>query len=175
MDALDIFSPICDDVIAGLRAGQKVLLSGVIYTARDAAHKKIFESMQSGGDCDFDVSGQTIYYAGPCPAKPRFPIGPVGPTTSGRMDVFTPYFLDNGLRAMIGKGIRSIEVKDSIKKNRARYFAAVGGAAVVIMNCVKSSEFVAFEELGTEAVRKLAVEKLPLIVAIDMHGGDIYE
>ena len=175
MNAIEITSPLTDDVIAELKVGQKVLLSGTIYTARDAAHKKIVEAMQRGEDCGFNVSGQTVYYAGPCPAKPGAPIGPVGPTTSGRMDAYTPYLLDHGLKAMIGKGFRSKAVKDSVKKNRAVYFAAVGGAAVVIMRCVKSAEFVAFDELGTEAVRKLTVEKLPLIVALDIYGGDIYE
>ena len=175
MEAIKITSPLTDDVIAGLKVGQKVLLSGTIYTARDAAHKKIYEAMQKGEDCSFDVSGQSVYYAGPCPAKPGNLIGPVGPTTSGRMDKYTPYLLDNGLKAMIGKGFRDAAVKEAIKRNRAIYFAAVGGAAVVMMNCVKGAEFVAFEELGTEAVRKLTVEEMPLIVAIDIYGGDIYE
>jgi fumarate hydratase subunit beta len=175
MEAINITLPLTDDVIAGLKVGQKVLLSGTIYTARDAAHKKICEAMQKGEYCPFDVSGQIVYYAGPCPAKPGNPIGPVGPTTSGRMDKYTPYLLDNGLKAMIGKGFRNAEVKEAIMRNRTVYFAAVGGAAVVMMNCVKAAEFVAFEELGTEAVRKLTVEKMPLIVAMDIYGGDIYE
>jgi fumarate hydratase subunit beta len=131
--------------------------------------------MEQGEDCPFDVSGQIVYYAGPCPAKPGNPIGPIGPTTSGRMDKYTPYLLDNGLKAMIGKGFRNAAVKEAIKRNRAVYFAAVGGAAVVMMNSVKAAELIAFEELGTEAVRKLTVEKMPLIVAMDIYGGDIYE
>lgn len=174
MKAIEVTSPLTDDVIAELRVGQKVLLSGVIYTARDAAHKKIVLAMQNGEDCGFDVSGQTIYYAGPCPAKPGNPIGSVGPTTSTRMDAYTPYLLNSGLKAMIGKGFRSLEVKEAVKANRAVYFVATGGAAVVMMNCVKSVEFVAFEELGTEAVRKLTVEKMPIIVGLDIYGGDIY-
>ena len=175
MNEIEITSPLTDDVLAGLKVGQKVLLSGTIYTARDAAHKKIFEAINNGEKSALDVAGQTIYYAGPCPAKPGTPIGPVGPTTSGRMDAYAPTLLDNGQKAMIGKGIRSPEVKAAVKRNRAVYFAAIGGAAVVMMRCVKSAELVAFEELGTEAVRKLTVEKMPLIVAMDIHGGDIYE
>ena len=175
MDAIEITSPLTDDVIAGLRVGQKVLLSGTVYTARDAAHKRIVAAMQNGEDFGFDVAGQTIYYTGPCPARPGNPIGPVGPTTSGRMDAYTPYLLERGLKAMIGKGFRSPEVKEALVANRAVYMAAIGGAAAVMMRCVKSAEFVAFDELGTEAVRKLVVEKMPLIVAMDIHGGDIYK
>ena len=171
---IEITSPLTDDVIAGLKVGQKVQLSGTIYTARDAAHERIYNSMKNNKDCGFDVTGKTIYYAGPCPAKPGFPIGPIGPTTSGRMDAYTPYLLDNGLKVMIGKGIRSIEVKEAVKRNRAIYFAAVGGAAVVYMNCVKSAEIFVFDDLGAEAIRKLEVEKMPLIVGLDIYGGDIY-
>ena len=174
MDAIEITSPIADDMVARLRVGQKVLLSGTIYTARDAAHKKIVAAMQNGEDYGFTISGQTIYYAGPCPAKPGHVIGPVGPTTSGRMDVYTPHLLEHGLKAMIGKGSRSPEVKKALIANRAVYFAAIGGAAAVIMKCVRSVEFVAFGELGTEAVRKLTIERMPLIVALDIYGGDIY-
>jgi fumarate hydratase subunit beta len=174
MKELKITSPLTDDIIANLKAGQKVLLSGTIYTARDAAHRRIYNAAKNGEDPGFDMSGKTIYYAGPCPAKPGYPIGPIGPTTSGRMDFYTPFLLDNGLKAMIGKGIRSKEVKESIMKNRAIYFAAVGGAAVVYMNCVKTAEIYAFEDLGTEAIRKLDVEKMPLIVALDIYGGDVY-
>ena len=174
MDAIEITSPITDEMIAGLRVRQKILLSGTIYTARDAAHKKMVAAIQSDQDCGFSVSGQTIYYAGPCPAKPGYVIGPVGPTTSGRMDAYTPYLLDHGLKAMIGKGSRSPEVKKALIANRAVYFAAIGGAAAVIMKCVRSAKFVAFDELGTEAIRELAVERMPLIVALDIYGGDIY-
>ena len=174
MEAIEITLPLTDDIIKGLKVGQKVLLSGTIYTARDAAHERICNAMKKGEDCGFDVSGEIVYYAGPCPAKPGKVIGPVGPTTSGRMDPYTPYLLNNGLKAMIGKGIRSQEVKDAVLSNRAVYFAAVGGAAVVYMNCVKSAEIHTFEDLGAEAVRKLEVEKMPLIVAFDIYGGDIY-
>jgi len=174
MNTIEITTPITDEVLSQLKVGQKVLLSGTIYTARDAAHKKLVTAMQNGEDVGFDVSGQIIYYAGPCPAKPGYPIGPVGPTTSGRMDAYTPYLLDNGLKAMIGKGYRSPAVKEALIKNGAVYFAAVGGAAAVIMQCVKAAEFVAFEELGPEAIRKLTIEKMPLVVAMDVHGGDVY-
>jgi fumarate hydratase subunit beta len=174
MDAIEITSPLTDEVISGLRVGQKVLLSGTVYTARDAAHKKIVMALQGGMDYGFDVSGQTVYYAGPCPARPGDIIGSIGPTTSGRMDAYTPYLLEHGLKAMIGKGFRSHEVKRAILENRAVYFAAIGGAAAVMKRSVKSVEFVAFDELGTEAVRKLVVEKMPLIVAMDINGGDIY-
>ena len=174
MKAIEITSPLTDDVILGLKVGQKILLSGTIYTARDAAHKRICNAMKNGEDCGFNVSGETVYYAGPCPAKPGDVIGPVGPTTSARMDAYTPYLLDNGLKAIIGKGIRNREVKDALMSNRAVYLAAVGGAAVVYMNCVKSAEIHTFEDLGAEAVRKLEVEKMPLIVALDIYGGDIY-
>jgi len=174
MNTIEITTPLSDDVISQLKVGQKILLSGTIYTARDAAHKKLVAAMQNGEDCGFDPAGKIIYYAGPCPAKPGSPIGPVGPTTSGRMDAYTPYLLDNGLGAMIGKGYRSPAVKESVIKNRAVYFAAIGGAAAVIMQCVKAAEVIAFEELGPEAIRKLTIEKMPLVVALDVHGGDIY-
>jgi len=175
MKAIEITTPITDEVLSQLKIGQQVLLSGTIYTARDAAHKKLTEAMKNGEDIGFDVTGQIIYYAGPCPAKSGSPIGPVGPTTSGRMDAYTPYLLDHGLKAMIGKGYRSPAVKESIVKNGAVYFAAIGGAAVVIMKCVKAVELVAFEELGPEAIRKLTVENMPLVVAVDSFGGDVYE
>jgi len=175
MKPIEITTPITKEVLAQLKIGQQVLLSGTIYTARDAAHKKLTEAMKNGEDVGFDVTGQIIYYAGPCPAKPGSPIGPVGPTTSGRMDAYTPYLLDNGLSAMIGKGYRSPAVKESIVKNGAVYFAAIGGAAAVIMKCVKEVELVAFEELGPEAIRKLTIEKMPLVVAVDSFGGDVYE
>jgi len=175
MKAIELTTPLSTEALSQLKVGQQVLLSGTIYTARDAAHKKLVAAMQNGEDVDFDPKDKIIYYAGPCPAKPGSPIGPVGPTTSGRMDSFTPYLLDNGLKAMIGKGYRSPAVKESLVKNGAVYFAAIGGAAAVIMKCVKEVELVAFEELGPEAIRKLTVEKMPLVVALDSHGGDIYE
>ena len=174
MNAIEISSPLKDDVIAELKIGQKILLSGTIYTARDAAHKKIVEAMKNGENCAFDFWGQTIYYAGPCPAKPGWPIGPIGPTTSGRMDTYAPYLLQHGLKCMIGKGARSEAVKEAVVANRAVYFAAIGGAAVVMMRCIKSAEVIAFDDLGPEAVRKLVVEKMPLFVAMDIHGEDIY-
>jgi len=175
MKAIELTTPLSTEALSQLKVGQQVLLSGTIYTARDAAHKKLVAAMQNGEDVGFDPKDKIIYYAGPCPAKPPNPIGPVGPTTSGRMDAFTPYLLENGLSAMIGKGYRSPAVKESLVKNGAVYFAAIGGAAAVIMKCVKEVELVTFEELGPEAIRKLTVEKMPLVVALDSHGGDIYE
>ena len=175
MRTIEITTPISDEVLAGLKVGDKVLLSGTIYTARDAAHKKLVEAMKSGVDAGFDPKDKIVYYAGPCPAKGDQAIGSVGPTTSGRMDAYTPFLLDNGLRAMIGKGYRSDAVKESVIKNKSVYFAAIGGAAAVIAQCIKKAEFVAFEELGPEAIRELTVEKMPLIVAMDSNGGDIYK
>ena len=174
MKVLKINSPLTDDCVTGLRVGQKILLSGTIFTARDAAHKRIVTAMRNNEDYGFDVYGQTLYYAGPAPARPENIIGPIGPTTSGRMDEYTPCLLERGLKAMIGKGFRSAEVKEALMKNSAVYFAAIGGAAAVMMRCVKSVETVAFDELGTEAVRRLEVEKMPLFVAMDIYGGDIY-
>jgi fumarate hydratase subunit beta len=175
MEYIEISTPLKDDVVENLKVGQMVLLSGVIFTARDAAHKKMVEIFESGEPLSFDIEGQVVYYAGPCPAKPDKPIGSIGPTTSGRMDKYTPYLMNKGLKYMIGKGVRSTEVKECIIKHKGVYFAAIGGVAAVMAMCVKSAEIIAFDELGTEAIRKLVVEKLPLIVAIDCKGNDLYE
>ena len=152
-----------------------VKLSGIIYTARDAAHKKIVELIENGENLPFELTGAVIYYVGPTPEKPDQIIGSAGPTTSGRMDSYSSLLMDNGLRGMIGKGARNNEVKESIKKNKAVYFAAVGGAAALIAKSIKSSEIVAYEELGTEAVRKLEVVDFPVIVINDIYGNDLYE
>lgn len=167
--------PMTDETIATLKAGDMVLLSGEIYTGRDAAHKRLFELIQAGAGLPLDINGKVIYYAGPCPAKPGEPIGSVGPTTSGRMDAYSPLLIENGLKMMIGKGYRNQAVKEAIVKHGGLYFVAIGGAAALMAKCVKSAEVVAFEDLGTEAIRRLAVDKLPVIVAIDSKGNDFYE
>lgn len=164
-----------EEKLAGLEAGDRVLYTGCVFTARDAAHKRIVESLAEGGALPFDIDGSVIYFAGPAPAKPGAPIGPIGPTSSYRMDPYSPCLLDMGLAAMIGKGRRNAEVKDAIIRNGAVYFAAIGGAAALIAKSVKSATVVAYEDLGTEAIRKLDVVDMPLTVAIDAHGNDIYE
>lgn len=170
-----IHAPLREQEIAELRAGDAVLLSGIIYTGRDAAHKRLCALLQAGQALPFDVSNQVIYYAGPCPAKLGDAIGSCGPTTSYRMDAYSPMLCDLGLIGMIGKGPRSEEVCDAIGRNKGVYFAATGGAGALIARSVKAAEVIAFEDLGTEAIRKLEVENMPLIVAIDAHGGNLYQ
>ena len=170
-----ISAPLIWEEIESLRAGDSVLLSGRIYTGRDAAHKRLCGLLDEGKPLPFDVKNQVIYYAGPCPAKPGDPIGSCGPTTSYRMDAYTPSLCDLGLIGMIGKGPRGRAVVDSIERNGGIYFAATGGAGALIASSVKSARVIAFEDLGTEAIRELIVEDLPLIVAIDAHGGNLYE
>jgi len=169
-----IQTPLTDEVITSLRAGEMVYISGDVYTARDAAHKRLVEMIGRGDTPPFDFAGQVVYYAGPCPSKPGFVIGSVGPTTSGRMDAYTPTLIRHGLKAMIGKGLRDEEVVRAIVENRGIYFAAIGGAAALMSQCVKKVEMIAFEDLGTEAIRKLTVEELPVVVAIDAQGRDVY-
>ncbi len=159
---------------ADYNLGEVVYLSGVIYTARDAAHKKFIQLLDEGKALPFDISGSAIYYSGPCPAPPGKPIGPCGPTTSYRMDAFAPRLMDLGLKVMIGKGPRNHQVMQSMKKNFAIYLAATGGAAALLMDCVKSSEIVCFPELGAEAVRRLEVVDMPLIVAAK-DGESVYK
>lgn len=168
-------TPLNDKDVLSLKSGDSVLLTGYIYTARDAAHKRLVELLDKGEKLPFDVKGQVIYYVGPTPAKPGDPIGSAGPTTSYRMDPYAPRLLDIGLKGMIGKGLRNEEVINSIKKNCGVYFAAIGGAAALTAKCVKSAELIAYEDLGSEAVRKLYVENLPLIVVIDSKGNNFYE
>ena len=158
-----------------LSAGDQVLYSGKVYTARDAAHARLVDLMEQGEDLPFDIRDAIIYYAGPAPAKPGMVMGSVGPTTAYRMDPYAPRLLDAGQRAMIGKGERSAEVVDAIKRNDAVYFAAVGGAAALIAQSVKSVQLVCYGDLGTEAIRVLDVEDMPLTVAIDCKGKSIYE
>ena len=174
-DRVILEAPFTDEMIKSLKAGDMVYISGTVYTGRDAAHKRLHDMIERGESMPFDFEGQAIYYAGPCPAKPGKPIGSVGPTTGGRMDAYSPLLIQKGLRVMIGKGSRSEEVIDSLREHTGVYFAAIGGAAALMARCVVSSEVIAFDELGTEAIRKLQVDQLPVIVAIDSEGNDSYK
>lgn len=169
-----IKTPLSNNDIINLKTGDKVLINGVIYTARDAAHKRIIEAIDAGKELPFELQGQIIYYAGPSPAKPGAVIGSCGPTTSSRMDTYTPKLLENGLKGMIGKGKRSDAVKDAIKKYKAVYFAAVGGVAALLSKTIVESEIIAYPDLEPESVRRLVVRNFPVIVAIDVNGNDIY-
>jgi len=190
-----ITTPITDEVLTGLKAGDTVLINGTIYTARDAAHKRLVEMIQktvSGErlvvsdnrtpntehrtpNLPFEIKGAVIYYVGPSPAKPGMPIGSAGPTTSYRMDAYSPFLIEHGLKGMIGKGNRSKEVIDAMKKYNAVYFAAVGGAGALLSKCIKKAEVIAYDDLGPEAIRKLEVENFPVVVINDMFGNDLYE
>ena len=167
--------PIDKETISELHSGDYLYLTGTIYTARDAAHKRMYESIGRNEELPFDISGNFIYYLGPTPAKPGMVIGSAGPTTSSRMDKYTPELLSRGLSGMIGKGKRSKAVIDSIVENGAVYMAAVGGAGALLSKCIKNSEVIAYDDLGTEAIRKLYVENLPVIVIVDSHGNNLYE
>jgi fumarate hydratase subunit beta len=170
-----ITSPFNDKTIADLKAGDQVLISGVMYVGRDAAHKRLVEALNKGDKMPFDVKGQVIYYMGPSPTKPGNVIGSAGPTTSGRMDAYTPRMLEAGLKGMVGKGLRTKDVKDAIKKYKAVYLASVGGAAALIAKRIVKSEIIAYEELGPEALLRIEVKDFPAIVINDMYGGDLYE
>ena len=172
---ISITTPISDEVIKNLSMGQQILLSGPIYTGRDAAHKRMVELLEAGKPLPFDVKGQIIFYAGPCPAPPERVIGSVGPTTSLRMDAYTPKLMQEGLRLMIGKGNRSEKVIESIRNFSGVYFASIGGTGALTSLCVENAELIAFDDLGTEAIYKLTVRDMPLIVAIDCTGGNIYD
>lgn len=167
--------PMRPEEIQKLRAGDYVYLSGIVYTARDAAHKRMYDSLQEGGTLPIDMKDVLIYYMGPSPAREGRAIGSAGPTTSSRMDKYAPALLDLGLGGMIGKGKRSQEVKEAIVRNQAVYFAAVGGAGALLSRSIISSEVVAYDDLGTEAIRKLEVKDFPVIVVIDSCGNDLYE
>lgn len=170
-----IKTPLFKSTTKNLKVGELVNLSGIIYTARDAAHKRMIAMLENNEKLPFDVEDQVIYYVGPCPAKPGQVIGSAGPTTSSRMDAYSPSLLDLGLSGMIGKGYRSKEVINSIKKNSSVYLGAIGGVAALISKCIISEEVIAFEELGAEAIRKLEVKDLPLIVVVDSEGNNLYE
>ena len=171
----NISLPISKEDAKSLRAGDYVYLTGILYTARDAAHKRMDEAIKSGKELPIDIKGTTIYYMGPSPARDGRPIGSAGPTTASRMDKYAPKLLDMGMIGMVGKGKRSDEVKAAIVRNGAVYFAAVGGAGALLSKAIKSSEVVAYDDLGTEAIRKLQVENFPVIVVIDSEGNNLYE
>jgi len=175
MATLKIKSPLDEETLKELKAGDQVFITGVIYVGRDSAHKRMVEALDQGKPLPVDLKGQTIYYMGPAPAKPGQPIGSAGPTTSGRMDAYSPRLMAEGLKGMIGKGFRSQAVKDAIKKHEAVYLAAIGGAGVLIAKSIKKSEVVAYEDLGAEAVLRLEVEDFPATVINDIYGGDLYE
>lgn len=170
-----ITAPIDKKAASELTAGEYVYITGTIYTARDAAHKRMKEALDRGDQLPFDIRGQIIYYMGPSPAREGRPIGSAGPTTASRMDRYTPQLLDLGLGAMIGKGKRSKEVLAAIVRNQAVYFAAVGGAGALLSKCIQSSEVIAYDDLGTEAIRKLFVKDFPVIVVADSKGNNLYE
>lgn len=170
-----ITAPLTDEVVQNLKAGDYVYITGVIYTARDAAHKRMYESMVKGDNIPFDLNNNIIYYLGPTPAREGQVIGSAGPTTSSRMDKYTPLLLKNGLKGMIGKGKRNQEVLDAIKENSAVYFAAVGGAGALLSKCITKSEVIAYDDLGTEAIRRLHVVSFPVIVVADKDGNNLYE
>lgn len=166
--------PLSEEVIMELHVGEQVLLSGVLYTGRDAAHKRLIQMIENHQELPFDIKNQTIYYVGPTPCKDNEIFGSGGPTTSGRMDAYTPTLLDLGLKGMIGKGKRSVIVKDAIRRNHCVYFGAIGGAGAYIKQCIKSCEVIAFDDLGPEAIRKLEVKDFPVTVIIDAYGNDWY-
>ena len=170
-----IETPLTREDINNLKAGDMIELSGVIYTARDAAHKKLLELISSGENLPFDIENQVIYYVGPCPSSEDRVIGSAGPTTSGRMDLYAPKLIEMGLTGMIGKGQRDKEVIDAMVKHGAVYFGAVGGAGALISKSIKSQQVIAFEELGTEAIRKISVVDFPAIVVIDRYGNNLYD
>ncbi len=172
---IHIHTPLKDDDLKKLKIGDKVLITGTIYTARDAAHKRLVDLIEAGKELPFDIKGQIIYFVGPAPARPGMAIGSAGPTTSYRMDPYSPILLDAGLKGMIGKGPRNKEVIDSMVKNKAIYFAAIGGAAVVMAQSIKAAKVIAYEDLGPEAIRELKVENLPCIVANDVYGYDLFD
>jgi len=166
--------PLSDETLAGLKAGDNILLSGILYVARDAAHRKMLETLDKGEQLPFDIKGQTIYYMGPSPAPPGHVIGAAGPTTSTRMDTYTPRLLAEGLKGMIGKGVRSQEVREALKKHRAVYLAAVGGAGALLSRKIVKSEIVAYNDLGPEAILQIEVKDFPVTVINDIYGGDLY-
>ncbi|KYH35222.1 fumarate hydratase class I, anaerobic [Clostridium tepidiprofundi DSM 19306] len=170
-----ITTPLTEEKVRDLKAGDTVLLSGIIYTARDAAHKRLVDLLDEGKELPIDVKNAIIYYVGPTPAKPGKAFGSGGPTTSYRMDPYAPRLLDIGLKGMIGKGLRSKEVVESMIKNKAVYFGAIGGAAALIGKSVVNAEVIAYDDLGAEAIRRLEVKDLPLVVVIDSEGNDLYE
>ena len=175
MSEIRVTTPLNDEVISKWRSGDKILISGIIYTGRDAAHKRLVELIDKGETLPFEVKGQIIYFVGPTPARPGRAVGSAGPTTSYRMDAYSPRLIEKGLKGMIGKGSRSKEVIEAMIKHKCVYMAAVGGAGALISKCIKSSEIIAYEDLGPEAIRKMEVEDLPVIVVNDTSGNDLYQ
>jgi len=171
---MEIYTPLTAETISSLKAGDVITLTGCVYTARDAAHLRMYDAHNNGEASPFDYAGNIVFYAGPCPAPPGKPIGSVGPTTAGRMDAYSPTLIKAGLKVMIGKGARSPQVVDAITQHGGLYLVAIGGTAALMAKCVQSSQAVAYDDLGTEAVRKLAVIDMPLVVAIDSAGGSIF-
>ena len=167
--------PFDADIVKELKAGDYVYLTGTIYTARDAAHKRMYEALQNGETLPFDIEGTVIYYMGPSPAREGRPIGSAGPTTASRMDKYTPALLELGMRGMIGKGRRTEAVRESMMKNQAVYFAAVGGAGALLSKSILQAEVIAYEDLGTEAIRKLEIKDFPVIVVMDCEGNNLYD
>jgi fumarate hydratase subunit beta len=170
-----IHTPLTDEVVASLHTGDTLLITGVIYAARDAAHKRLIELIDKGENLPFDIKGQVIYYVGPTPPKPGMPIGSAGPTTSGRMDPYAPYLIERGIKGMIGKGQRSQGVRDAMKKYKVVYLGATGGAGALLSKRITQSEILAFADLGPEAIRRLEVEDFPVRVINDIYGRDLYE
>ena len=173
-NVIHLKTPLTDDDVVNLRIGDRVSISGIIYTARDAAHKRLAELIDDGKELPFDIRNQIIYYVSPSPARPGRPIGSCGPTTSYRMDVYTPQLLARGLKATIGKGNRSEAVIEALKQYKAVYFAATGGAAALLARAVRKAEIVAYEDLGAEAIMRLEVENFPVVVANDIYGNDLF-
>ena len=173
-DEIRLEAPLTREENEALKTGDIVLLSGVMYTARDAAHARMKEAIERGDPLPFDPEGQIVYFTGPAPARPGHPIGPAGPTTASRMDSYSPLLIERGLKGMVGKGLRSQEVRDSMMEHGCVYFGAVEGTAALLADRVKEAEIVAYEDLGAEAIRRLVVEDFPVIVINDLHGGDLY-
>ena len=174
-ETISVKPPLTDNKIKDLKTGDRVLISGIIYSARDAAHKRLVELIRKGGKPPFDIKGQIVYYVGPTPPGPGMVIGSAGPTSSYRMDAYTPILIAEGLKGMIGKGMRNQEVKEAIKRHKAVYFAATGGAGALISKAIRKTEIVAYEDLGTEAIRRMEVKNFPTIVVNDIYGNDLYQ
>ena len=174
METVTLHTDQLPEALSALRAGDRVLLSGTVYTARDAAHKRLFQLLDAGQPLPFPLKGSVIYYAGPTPGQQGMAVGACGPTTSGRMDTFAPRLLDLGLAAMIGKGERNAAVEEAIRRNGACYFAAVGGAGALIARCIREAQVIAFDELGCESIKRMQVQDFPLTVAIDCVGGNLF-
>jgi fumarate hydratase subunit beta len=173
-EPIHLQTPLTKEDVAALRTGDVVRLHGVIYTARDAAHARVAEALEKGDPLPFDPEGQVIYFTGPAPARPGHALGPAGPTTASRMDPYSPLLIERGLRGMIGKGLRSEKVREAMREHGCVYFGAVEGTAALLARCVKEAEVIAYEDLGTEAIRRLVVEDFPVVVVNDLYGGDLY-